>query len=120
LSRLFEQKENFSLRGSFSQLATLKKFSRPLTDIDIITFDKIETTNNYVKEVIHGNSTDDIKFEIKQSFINNFMTQLFSNLPYKVADMSLADFGRKEIVFFVKPGLEEYLELTDEGYRWKA
>ena len=25
-----------------------------------------------------------------------------------------------EIVFFVKPGLEEYLELTDEGYRWKA
>lgn len=25
-----------------------------------------------------------------------------------------------EIVFFVKPGLDEYLELTDEGYRWKA
>ena len=25
-----------------------------------------------------------------------------------------------EIVFFVKPGLEEYLELTNEGYRWKA
>ena len=35
------------------------------------------------------------------------MTQLFSNLPYKVADMSLADFGRKEIVLAEKemPGL---------------
>lgn len=25
------------------------------------------------------------------------MTELFSNLPYKVADIALADFGRKEI-----------------------
>ena len=25
------------------------------------------------------------------------MEQLFSTLPYKVADMTLADFGRKEI-----------------------
>lgn len=35
------------------------------------------------------------------------MTELFSNLPYKVADMSLADFGRKEIVLAEKemPGL---------------
>lgn len=35
------------------------------------------------------------------------MTELFSNLPYKVADMSLADFGRKEIELAEKemPGL---------------
>ncbi len=35
------------------------------------------------------------------------MTELFSNLPYKVADMSLADFGRKEIEIAEKemPGL---------------
>ena len=38
-------------------------------------------------------------------------------------DMTFPDNGSNEafeIVFFVKPGLEEYLELTDEGYRWKA
>jgi adenosylhomocysteinase len=35
------------------------------------------------------------------------MTELFANLPYKVADMSLADFGRKEIELAEKemPGL---------------
>ena len=34
-------------------------------------------------------------------------TELFSTLPYKVADMSLADFGRKEIELAEKemPGL---------------
>ena len=38
-------------------------------------------------------------------------------------DMTFPDNGSNdafEIVFFVKPGLEEYLELTNEGYRWKA
>ena len=38
-------------------------------------------------------------------------------------DMTFPDSGSNdafEIVFFVKPGLEEYLELTNEGYRWKA
>ncbi len=35
------------------------------------------------------------------------MTELFSNLPYKVADISLADFGRKEMILAQKemPGL---------------
>ena len=35
------------------------------------------------------------------------MTELFSNLPYKVADIALADFGRKEIELAEKemPGL---------------
>ena len=35
------------------------------------------------------------------------MEKLFSGLPYKVADMSLADFGRKEIELSEKemPGL---------------
>ncbi|WP_172624266.1 hypothetical protein [Phocaeicola dorei] len=23
-----------------------------------------------------------------------------------------------EIMFFVKPGMDEYFELTDEGYKW--
>ena len=29
--------------------------------------------------------------------IYNMSTELFSTLPYKVADITLADFGRKEI-----------------------
>lgn len=40
-----------------------------------------------------------------------------------VIDMTFPDGGSNEafeIVFFVKPGLDEYFELTDEGYRWKA
>jgi hypothetical protein len=50
-----------------------------------------------------NNKTIKIKTLIK----NTNMTELFSNLPYKVADMSLADFGRKEIELAEKemPGL---------------
>lgn len=36
-------------------------------------------------------------------------------------DMTVPDDGSKEafeIMFFVKPGIEEYFELTDEGYKW--
>ena len=38
-------------------------------------------------------------------------------------DMTFPEGGSNEafeIVFFVKPGLDEYFELTDEGYRWRA
>jgi hypothetical protein len=47
-------------------------------------------------------------FEILNKLLkNNMKTELFSTLPYKVADMSLADFGRKEIELAEKemPGL---------------
>jgi adenosylhomocysteinase len=49
-----------------------------------------------------------IVFEILNKLLkNNMKTELFSTLPYKVADMSLADFGRKEIELAEKemPGL---------------
>lgn len=38
-------------------------------------------------------------------------------------DMTFPEGGSNEafeIVFFVKPGLDEYFELTDEGYKWRA
>lgn len=73
LKRLFNQNETFVLRGSFAQLAVSKQFIRPLTDIDIITFNKIETGNNCVKDVLNTNY-DDIKFEIKQCFVTTNST----------------------------------------------
>ena len=38
-------------------------------------------------------------------------------------DMTIPDGGSNEafeVMFFVKPGMEEYFELTDEGYKWGA
>lgn len=38
-------------------------------------------------------------------------------------DMTFPDGGSNEafeIAFFVKPGLDEYFELTNEGYKWRA
>lgn len=38
-------------------------------------------------------------------------------------DMTIPDGGSNEafeIMFFVKPDMEEYFELTDEGYKWIA
>ena len=54
-------------------------------------------------------------------------TELFSTLPYKVADITLADFGRKEIDLAEKemPGLMALREKYGESkplkrcpYRW--
>ena len=42
-------------------------------------------------------------------------TELFSTLPYKVADITLADFGRKEIDLAEKemPGLMALTKVSD-------
>ena len=49
--------------------------------------------------------------------IYNMSTELFSTLPYKVADITLADFGRKEIDLAEKemPGLMALREKYGES-----
>ena len=60
-------------------------------------------------KIIHCSAVD-IVLSLHYNYyknINNMSTELFSTLPYKVADISLADFGRKEIELAEKemPGL---------------
>lgn len=81
LMRLFEQKEKFSLRGSFGQLAVLKHYTRPLTDIDIITFDKIENVNNCVDNVIKSDYSN-VRFQIKQKFVTTNATIAYRIMCY--------------------------------------
>lgn len=51
--------------------------------------------------------------------IYNMSTELFSTLPYKVADITLADFGRKEIDLAEKemPGLMALRESMENPNR---
>lgn len=63
-------------------------------------------------EFLYAYADEDLGSNVGKGIIRNGET-----------DMTFPDNGSNEafeIVFFVKPGLEEYLELTDEGYRWKA
>lgn len=73
LKRLYENDlERFVLKGSFSQFATLKKFTRPLTDIDIITFGSVESATDVVDKILLG--SDKIKFDVKQKFVTTNAT----------------------------------------------
>ncbi len=67
LKRLYENNEQFVLKGSFSKFANIGKIARPLTDIDIITFDNIDKAINTIDKTINQKSK--IKFAIKQKFI---------------------------------------------------
>ncbi len=63
-------------------------------------------------EFLYAYADEDLGSNVGKGIIRNGET-----------DMTFPDNGSNdafEIVFFVKPGLEEYLELTNEGYRWKA
>lgn len=73
LERIFSaDMEKFVLKGSFSQFATLKQFTRPLTDIDIVTFGSVESAANTIENVLLRN--DGIKFNIKQKFVTTNAT----------------------------------------------
>ncbi|MDD4548116.1 MAG: nucleotidyl transferase AbiEii/AbiGii toxin family protein [Bacilli bacterium] len=72
LERLYGNTEIFALKGSFSQFSTLKQFTRPLTDIDIVTFENIGDASDMIDQTI--SKKDDIKFEIKQRFVTTNAT----------------------------------------------
>ena len=70
-------------------------------------------------KIIHCSAVD-IVLSLHYNYyknINNMSTELFSTLPYKVADISLADFGRKELELAEKemPGLMALREKYGES-----
>ncbi len=73
LERLYKSNpDNFILRGSYSQFANLKMLTRPLTDIDLVTFGLIEQGKDIVENTIY--KPDKIRFEIKQKFVTTNAT----------------------------------------------
>ncbi|NLC48233.1 MAG: nucleotidyl transferase AbiEii/AbiGii toxin family protein, partial [Tenericutes bacterium] len=85
LEKLYsKEKMKLVLKGSFSQFARLGKIERPLTDIDIITFGKIQDAKEHIDEVLKSDGL--VKFRI----LNNFTTTN-ATLNYKI----LCDFDGK-------------------------
>lgn len=74
LERLFGEvdKSPFVLRGSFSQLTTLGKYTRPLTDIDIITYDHLKSSTKQIEQILGKKYP--IKYQIKQQFVTTNST----------------------------------------------
>ncbi|NLD78993.1 MAG: nucleotidyl transferase AbiEii/AbiGii toxin family protein [Mollicutes bacterium] len=72
LEQLFNNSQNFVLKGSFSQFANLGKISRPLTDIDMAVLSDMEFANNMIISLT--SHTDIIKYTIKQQFITTNAT----------------------------------------------
>ena len=92
------------LKGSYSQFIRLGKIERPLTDIDIITFNRIEEAKEQIdKIIINNNNDDDIKFKI----INQFTTTN-ATLNYKI----LCDFDGKTGRISIDLKREEQLDYS--------
>lgn len=85
LEKLYSNNSHkFVLKGSYSQFNSLEKINRPLTDVDIVTFDKMEYADDNIEEII--NSNDKVKFKILNKF-----TTTNATLNYKI----LCDFDGK-------------------------
>lgn len=103
LEKLYNNdKMKLVLKGSYSQFVRLGELYRPLTDIDIITFGKIEDAKDQIDEVINQNN--DIKFKI----INTFTTTN-ATLNYKI----LCDFDGKTGRISMDLKREEVLDYSD-------
>ncbi len=80
-----KEKMKLVLKGSYSQFVGLGKIARPLTDIDIVTFGKMEDAKEQIDDILHNNN-DSIKFKILNQF-----TTTNATLNYKI----LCDFDGK-------------------------
>lgn len=74
------------LKGSYSQFIRLGKIERPLTDMDIITYNRIEDAKEQIDDIINNNDNSNIKFKILNQF-----TTTNATLNYKI----LCDFDGK-------------------------
>lgn len=72
------------LKGGYSQFIRLGKITRPITDIDIVTFEKIEHAKDTIDEIIYGSKR--IKFKVV-----NYFTTTNATINYKI----LCDFDGK-------------------------
>lgn len=85
LDKLYnDPKTNFILKGSYSQFCSLEKITRPLTDIDIVTFNRVQDAKDGIDEII--NTKDSVKFKIVSQH-----TTTNATLNYKI----LCDFDGK-------------------------
>lgn len=103
LEKLYNnEKMKLVLKGSYSQFIKLGNIYRPLTDIDIITFDKMEDAKDQIDQVINQNN--DIRFKI----INTFTTTN-ATLNYKI----LCDFDGKTGRISMDLKRDEILDFSD-------
>lgn len=102
LERLYGNCENFVLKGSFAQFSTLKKFTRPLTDIDIVTFGNLKNVSDVIDHTLSEDGK--IRFEIKQRFettnstINYRVMCIFDTIQHLIN----IDLRKEEILDFEK------------------
>ncbi len=107
LERLYKNSERFVLKGSFSQLCTLKKFTRPITDIDIVTSNNIHKADKIINDTLKEESK--IRFEIKQRFettnstINYRVLCIFDTIEHLIN----FDLRKEEILDFEKTKMPE-------------
>lgn len=73
---MLDQKENFVVKGSLSQLSNTHNLYRPITDLDIVSYlDAIDSA--YIIERTLNNQTDDVKFSLKEKFVTTNDTTNF-------------------------------------------
>lgn len=85
LEKLYErEKMKLVLKGSYSQFVNIGKIERPITDIDIVTYDKIEYANELMDDIV--NDSKGVKFKVLNKFVTTNAT-----LNYKI----LCDFDGK-------------------------
>lgn len=103
LEKLYNnEKMKLVLKRSYSQFIKLGNIYRPLTDINIITFDKMEDAKDQIDQVINQNN--DIRFKI----INTFTTTN-ATLNYKI----LCDFDGKTGRISMDLKRDEILDFSD-------
>ncbi len=102
LERLYNNGEKFILKGSFSQFANLKKFTRPITDIDIVTFENLKDAKDMIDHTLSEDGK--IKFVLKQRFettnstINYRVLCIFDTIQHLIN----FDLRKEEILDFEK------------------
>ena len=103
LEKLYnKEKMELVLKGSYSQFIRLGMLARPLTDIDIVTFGKVEHAKEHIDSVLKSN--DGIKFKVLNQF-----TTTNATLNYKI----LCDFDGKTGRISMDLKREELLDFSE-------
>ncbi len=98
LERLYHEHENFFiLRGSFSQFTNIGEIKRPLTDIDLITFNYIGEGRDRIESTIND-SDGPIRFKIKNKFVTTNSTINYRILCHfdQIQNLISVDFKKQE------------------------
>jgi hypothetical protein len=111
LEKLYRNdKDNFVIKGSVSQLANMKTFTRPLTDIDAVSPMDL-TDSSYALEKIINIQDDPIKYKFIQKFITTRDTACIRILCSfdKIQHTISFDLKRDESIHFVTGNLPTIL-----------